>query len=151
MIDTSFYGTVEEADQFFGARLHADVWTNATTELKEKALFGARCLIDDLDFLGQKSAIDQVLEFPRQPDTEVPERVRKAAYLVAAELLDGKIPELELESLAVTSETIASVKTMYDRSLGPIEHLINMIPSPEAWNLLRPLLRGGNRVRLVRA
>ncbi len=151
MIDTSYYGTVDEGDQFFAARLHADVWIDADSGAKAKALFAARCLIDGLDFVGRKTSESQILEFPRGGEAEVPEQVRKAAYLIAAELLDGKIPELELESLAISSETTATIKTMYDRSCGPIEHVINMIPSPEAWALLRPLLRGGNKVRLVRS
>jgi len=93
---------------------------------------------------------EQVNEFPRGADTEVPEDIRIAQYELAHSLLDNKDPELELETLAVTSSTYGGVKTMYNREQLPIEHLINMIPNAVAWRLLRPYLRDSDAIKISR-
>ena len=93
---------------------------------------------------------EQPLEFPRGPDTEVPEAVRRACYEIAYSLLDGKDPEMELENLQVTSHGYGEVRAHYERNQVPIQHLINMVPNPIAWNLLRPFLRDADALRLSR-
>jgi hypothetical protein len=143
---------------------------------RTKALIAARRLIDGLNFKGYKHTVylvreswadgvevteemladvraaeaAQANEFPRGADTTVPEDIRIAQYELAHSLLDNKDPELELETLAVQSQTYGSAKTVYQREQVPIEHLINMIPNAVAWRLLRPYLRDGDAVRLSR-
>jgi hypothetical protein len=92
----------------------------------------------------------QALEFPRGADTVVPEAIRIAAYEIAYALLDGKDPELELENLAVSAMGYGAVKTSYERSQLPIEHIINLCPSSSAWRLLRPFLRDSDALKLSR-
>jgi len=92
----------------------------------------------------------QPLEFPRGSDTVVPETIRRACYEIAYSLMDGKDPEMELENLQVTAHGYGEVRTHYERGQVPIEHLINMVPNPIAWNLLRPFLRDGDAVKLSR-
>jgi hypothetical protein len=92
----------------------------------------------------------QELEFPRGTDTDVPEAIRRACYEIAFSLLDGKDPELELENLSVSSQGFSSVRTTYNRNQAPLEHIINGVPSAEAWRLLRPFLRDGNHIKLAR-
>ena len=55
-----------------------------------------------------------------------------------------------LESLAVTGNTYGAVKTTYERSQLPIEHLINLVPSSVAWRLLKPFLRDSDAIKLSR-
>ncbi len=92
----------------------------------------------------------QELEFPRGSDTVVPENIRIAEYELAFSLLDGIDPQMELENLAVTAQGYAEVRTHFERNMVPIEHLINLVPNPLAWSLLKPFLRDEQAVRLSR-
>jgi hypothetical protein len=92
----------------------------------------------------------QELEFPRGADTAVPEAIRRAEYELAYSLLDGVDPQMELENLSVTAQGYAEVRTHYERNMVPIEHLINLVPNPLAWSLLKPFLRDDQAVRLSR-
>lgn len=169
-INNTFYGTVEEAAEYFSMRLHEFAWTEASTADRQKALVAARRLIDQLNFKGyrhtvytllqsnseatvaeiQAAEVEQDNEFPRGADTEVPEDIRRAAYEIAHSLLDNKDPELELETLAVTSMGYSGVRTSFERSQVPIEHLVNMIPNALAWRLLKPFLRDDDAIKLSR-
>jgi hypothetical protein len=169
-INTTFYGTLDEANEYFLSRLHEHAWTAASTANREKALIAARRLIDQLNFKGYRHAVytlvqsnpsatvaemqaaeaQQQNEFPRGADTDVPEDIRRASYEIAHSLLDNKDPELELETLAVTSMGYGGVRTSYERSQMPIEHLINLIPNALAWRLLKPFLRDDDAMKLSR-
>ena len=92
----------------------------------------------------------QPLEFPRGADTVVPDAIRQAEYELAYSLLDGIDPQMELENLSVTAQGYAEVRTHYERNMVPIEHLINLVPNPLAWSLLKPFLRDDQAVRLSR-
>lgn len=175
-INDTYYGTMEEAAEYFGSRLHEWAWSAASDVDKEKSLILARRLIDGLAYKGAKHAVylvmetydegviltddqkeavraaeaSQVNEFPRGADTEVPEDIRVAQYELSHSILDNKDPEMELEILAVVSSTYGGVKTVYERSQLPLEHLINLIPNAVAWRLIRPYLRDGDAIRLSR-
>lgn len=94
--------------------------------------------------------VAQELEFPRGADTEVPEAIRRSCYEIALSLLDGKDPEVELETLGIVSQGYGSVRTTYNRAQVPIEHLINGVPAAKAWRWLRPFLRDDDAIKLSR-
>jgi hypothetical protein len=163
---------VAEASEYFANRLHETAWTDASDAVREKALIAARGIIDALNFKGIKHSVytlcgssdtsglaqediraaeaSQPLEFPRGDDTEVPEAIRIAEYEIAYAVLDGKDPELELENLAISAMGYGAMKTSYERSQLPIEHIINMVPSSVAWRLLKPFLRDSDALKLSR-
>lgn len=166
-ITNEYYGTVLEATEYFALRLHERAWTEASVANRPKALWSASVIIDSLNFKGVKNSVylldddatdeeirvaeaSQALEFPRGADTEVPEVIRWANYEIAHALLDGKDPELELENLGIVSQGYASVRTSYNRSQVPIDHIINGIPSPQAWRWLMPFLRDDDQIVLSR-
>lgn len=169
-IPSSYYGTLQEAIDYFDGRLHETAWSSSTASDRPKALRAATRIIDTLNFKGYKHTVyelleddpdateeeireqeaAQELEFPRGADTEVPEAIRVACYEIAYSLLDGKDPELELENLGITSQGISSVRTSYARNNAPIEHIINGIPNATAWRLLRPFLRDDEAIKLSR-
>ena len=185
-IDTSIYGSLDEADEYFESRLHSEPWEDANAREQFKALLAARRLIDNLNFKGDKHAVwvfhqdvpppwrdpaddacsrraweqyrqqernaeaSQPLEFPRGADTVVPEAIRRAQYELALSLLDDVDPQMELENLSVTAQGHAEVRTHYERNMVPIEHLVNLVPNPLAWSLLKPFLRDEQTVRLSR-
>jgi hypothetical protein len=157
----SYYGTVDGGDAYFAARLFSWDWSQATGTDKAKALQHAADLIDQFDYIGQKYAVailgedadeatiddanlSQPNEFPRGIIFEVPWEVEQAAYLIAQKLLSGRDPDLDLEGLAVKAERYGSVSSSYDREGNTQEHLAHLIPSPQAFNLLRPFFRQRN-------
>jgi hypothetical protein len=170
----TYYGTLLEANDYFDARLHEDIWTDTSDTDREKALQAATRIIDNLNFKGEKAAVysvmydsggneltytdadlrtadlSQPLEFPRTTDTDVPDQIKMACWEIAYALLDEIDPDLELENLAVTSQSIASIRTSYDRVNSQIEHVVNGIPSATAWRYLRPFLRDSEAIILSR-
>lgn len=169
-ITTDHYGTVAEANSYFGARLHEHAWTGASPINRPRALRAATVIIDTLNFKGCKHSVhtllsdpsratreevrqaeaSQALEFPRGDDVEVPEAIRLATYEIGHSLLDGKDPEVELENLGIVSQGYASVRTTYSRTHVPIEHIVNGVPNALAWRYLRPFLRDDDAIRLSR-
>ncbi len=161
-----YYGTIHEAETYFAKRLHEQTWSKSKAVDHEKALWAATLIIDALNFKGDKHSVyevlqansetirvaedSQVLEFPRDADMEVPEEIRVATYEIAHSLLDGKDPDLELEALGIISHSIQDTTTSYNREQVPIEHIINGIPSTQAWRLLRPYLREDDAIILSR-
>ena len=99
----------------------------------------------------RRRALLEQLGIPLRVDPpHLDEAVRLAEYEIAHALLDGKDPELELENLAVSAMGYGAVKTSYERSQLPIEHIINLVPSSVAWRLLKPFLRDSDAIKLSR-
>lgn len=169
-ITSAYYGNLLEAEEYFALRLRERAWSSADPANRPKALWAASVIIDALNYKGYKSTVytlleespnasdeeireaeaTQDLEFPRGADSVVPEAVRRATYEIAHELLDGKDPEIELETLGIISQSYAAVRTSYSRNQVPIEHIINGIPSSQAWRWLRPFLREDDAMVLAR-
>lgn len=169
----SMYGTVVDGDVYFATRLHSEAWDLASALDKTKALYTATRSIDRLNFKGNKTAVynlyigvtdpdditdaqiraaslTQELEFPRDGDTTVPKEVEEACYEIAYSLLDGVDPEMEIENIGLSGTSFAGVKTNYDRTNQPVEHLSNGIASSMAWRLLKPYLRFSRAVKIFR-
>lgn len=169
-ITTSYYGNLVEAGEYFDIRFRERAWSNADPVDRPKALWAASVILDALNYKGYKSTVytlleadanatneeirtaeaAQDLEFPRGADTIVPEAIRRATYEIAHELLDGKDPELELETLGIISQSYAAVRTSYSRNQVPIEHIINGIPSSQVWRWIKPFLREDDAITLAR-
>ena len=47
---------------------------------------------------------------------------------------------MDFESQNVKVETFGPVRTEFATNVGPQQHIANMIPSAEAWALIRPFL-----------
>jgi hypothetical protein len=193
-IVSDFYGTLQEAQDYFDNRFHEKAWSKAKPLDRPKALRAATIIIDTLAYKGVKAAVatymnsipqsqwtdvalraadaSQSLEFPRgnppngsrtleigvvnsvvtpdPPDTAVPEAIRIACYEIAHSLLDGKDPERELENLGISSHGFEGVRTAYDRSMIPVDHIVNGVPNALAWRLIQPFLRDDNAIHLSR-
>lgn len=154
----AYYGTIAAGDVYFAARLFSWDWSQATADDKAKALQHAADLIDQFDYIGDKYAIaalgddpdedavkaanlTQPNEFPRGDTNTVPVEIEQAAYLIAQKLLSGRDPDMDLEGLSVKSERYGSVSSSYDREGNTQEHMAHLIPSPQAFNLLKPFFR----------
>jgi hypothetical protein len=163
----AFYGTVNEANAFFDARLWTYDWDNASVADRSKALQHATDLIDQFDYVDQKYAVavlygtesspltptdaeiraaelSQPLQFPRGDSADssstIPTEIEHACYLIAKALMT-RDPEADLEALATKKTQYGEVRTEYNRDGNHLDHVQHMIPSAQAWNLLRPFLR----------
>lgn len=165
-----YYGTLQEANEYFDNRLHESAWYGARPADRPKALIAATKILDTLSYKGNKHTVQELLdanpnatsdeireqeaaqplEFPRGSDTEVPDAIRLACYEIAHSLLDGKDPEIELENLGIVSQGYESVRTTFSRNQVPIEHIINGVPNALAWRLVRPFLRDDDAIKLAR-
>jgi hypothetical protein len=167
------YGSVAEGDIFFASRLHRWDWENSSPSDKAAALTQAAELIDQFDYLGQKYTV-QVLcdsypegenptldeiqaanaaqphEFPRGTTNTVPVEIEKAAYLISQALLSGRDPEMDLENRTMKSSRLGQLATQFDTEGNTQEHIAHLIPSPQAFNLIRPFFRERNRFTLNR-
>lgn len=145
------YSDVPTAQIYLASRLSSFTmpWDVSTDTDRLAALCTATEMIDRLNFLGCKTVEAQVLQFPRDADTLVPEEIVRATILCAVLLLDGFDIEIELENINMVSQGYANVRSTFDRSVKPA-HIINGIPSSEAWRYLTPFLRNANEIEINR-
>jgi hypothetical protein len=131
------YCTIEGADEYFTGRLHAESWSGADSETKEKALRQATKEIDRQLLKGRKATDTQELAFPRYPDTEVPEAVKEACCEIALALLErGNSQRRKLQQEGVQSFSLGNMSETYAAGAG------KGLLSQEAKELLRPWLIG---------
>ncbi len=145
-IEARSYNTIEEANAYFIARLHSELWIQATDEIKQAALNSAARIIDKFGYIGRKLVATQEHEFPRSgiyldcvAITTVPNEIKIAECDIAYALLSGIDPEKEMRSMTVTSRGYSSVRITYDPKLIQ-EWLVYGVPSQSAWAYLVPYL-----------
>lgn len=135
-----FYGTVEKADNYFSMMLEGQQWCCTDRTRKIQALVSSTKRIDRLNFVGVMHDPSQPLQFPRGTDTLVPVDVEEACYQLALALLSGVDPDTEADNINVTLQAYGlGLRSEYDRTTVP-PHTVAGIPSPTAWNLLKPYL-----------
>lgn len=152
-----YYGTLEDADRFYGFRIPRKSWERASSDYKIRALRMASRAIDRLNFSGDMVDARQSLQFPRSntfddvvtSDSAVPQAVIEAVYLCAPYFLEGWSVDMEINNLAAISNRVGPAGTQYDRSFV-LPHLRAGIPSGEAWELLVGFLRDPHQVTLFR-
>jgi len=129
------YCTIEYANEYFAGRLHAESWSGADSETKEKALRQATRSIDRMPLRGRKTDLHQPLAFPRYPDTEIPEAVKEACCEEALAILEsGNSQRRKLQREGVQSFTLGNMSETYIAGAG------KGLLSQEAKELLRPWL-----------
>jgi hypothetical protein len=143
------YGTIEGADRYFSEQLYGEFWETQTAEKKQKALITATRAIDLLNFAGSKTDDSQVLEFPRNGDTEVAEAIQRASYEEALARLRGIDPVTEAGNLHVSARVFGKLRTDYDNRSAP-QHITHGIASYAAWKLVLPYLAQARGVKLRR-
>jgi len=131
------YIDIDGANEYFENRLHAERWSGADSETKEKALKQATKAIDRMPIRGRKTDISQSLAFPRYPDTEAPEVVKEACCEEALALLErGNSQRRKLQQEGVQSFSLGNMSETYITGAG------KGLLSQEAKELLRPWLIG---------
>ena len=146
VIDDS-YCTTAYAQSYFNSRLGTSAWDDASENDKTVSLIMSTRLIERLNYIGEKAEDNQDMQFPRGDDTIVPVDIKFACCEIALRLLDGVDPELEYESLRMTSQKYSEVGISYDKS-NIQDHILAGIPSIEAWRHLLPYIRDSRTIRL---
>ena len=156
------YGSVVDGDNYFAARLHNYDWISASGTDRLAALVQATELINQFDYIEQKYAIvalgtkpteaevrtaniSQPDEFPRGDSATIPTEIIEAAFLIAQALLSGRDPELDLENQTLKTVRFGQLSSARDVEGNTNEHIAHLIPSPLAWNKIRPFLRERNK------
>ncbi len=144
------YVTVNEADTFLSTELWAEAWLTATPENKTKALTKATASIDAIQYKGEKDDEDQVNEFPRSGQEEVPQDVKDACCHIALKFIEGRIPNIDIENARIKSDNFASGKVTYETN-NMQSYILYGIPSYDAWVLLVKYIDRKGVVNLIRA
>lgn len=143
------YITISDASIYFSERLHTEVWDEASDTDRLKALIMATRAIDKLNFIGEQTEVDQELQFPRGGDSAIPAAIQEATCELALRLLDGIDADMEIENVRTNSSGISSVNNTYDARVVP-EYVLAGIPSPTAWQMLKPYLRDARELSVTR-
>lgn len=174
----AYYGTLNEANEYFASRLYTDAWDAATDSNRIKALAQATRIIDNLNFKGVKSAVydimydsdgvrytgdnfptedaiitadrTQELEFPRGKDSDVPSNIEYACYEIAYALLEGFDPDVAAEEARVTKRHYSAVGTTYADGDLSSEYLLYGIPNGTVWRWLVPYLVDARSIKMRR-
>lgn len=141
--------TIEYAEEYFGGKVFAEEWDNATAETKERALKEATRRINRLKFKGLKADSGQVLEFPRQfpqvssytfgyvEQSDIPDEVKAATCEEALAILKyGNSARTKAQEQNVVSVSFGDASETYAKgSFGKMH-------SKEAYELLKPYVVG---------
>lgn len=154
------YGSLVECSNFFEQRLHTFHYDNASATDRIKANNQAWYGINQFNYIGEKRPVHLLLEanpdateeeiqtawlsqdgeFPRGASDIVPNEIIWAQFLWAYALLEGRVPDEDLEQLAVTSQAYGGVRQAYDRKIK-MDHIALLIPSPTAYRYLFPFFK----------
>jgi hypothetical protein len=148
------YADQTYANAYFADRIGTSAWDGAVSLDQVKALRQSTRAIDRLNFAGQKhddtatgDVPNQLRQFPRGDDVDVPDDVMQACCELALALLDGVDPNMEIENLNNAQQGISTAKVVRDTSYVQ-EHVRAGIPSIQAWTLLTPYLRDVQHPRI---
>jgi hypothetical protein len=135
------YANIEFANDYFAEVVDKDAWLEADQAKRDAALAQATRTINTLNFIGRKTDPEQVNEFPRNDDDEVPQEVSIACCEVALAILRG----LDLEAIhgnaGKSSEKVGDASVSYsgDGALKLLSENSNL-PSTTAMRLLNEWL-----------
>lgn len=143
------YADLDWANGYMSDRLETDTWDEADNDTRNKALRMATRYIDTLPFVGSKTDPDQVREFPREDEDEIPDEVKNACAEAALALLEGKTLDAMIEQATASSESTgdASVSRRNGGTLGMNDGVI----SPMVLRLLAPWLENPDFFKFERA
>lgn len=155
----AFQATVPYANEGFADLYFAEqvgpgttAWNlTANATKKTPALKMATNLIDTLHFIRRKAEAEQIREFPRSNDTDIPVEVAQACCEVAGALLRGKTLDAIAESDGVAAESVGDASVSFsDDGARELLNKSGQLPSPQAYRLLRPWLVKPERINLER-
>lgn len=153
--DYTTYATIEEADLYAAAAIHASGWRAADDTTKAMALVTATRLLDRQQWVGEKEDADQELAWPRVntevdgiEDDVIPTQVINASIEMAIALVDGAtFQNDQTTAQAIQSLRAGSVSITYFRGAEGSPLRFPLIID----ELLRGLLQGSGSSRISSA
>jgi hypothetical protein len=139
---TDAYGSVVDASAYLVEyKLDYQAVWNATSLVQQTVAYNqAVRLVESLIFAGEKTDPVQLLDFPRDGLTDVPENIVRAVYEIAFALIAGKDTQLEADTRSVVqTRGPLGNQTINPRYLTDARR--HNIPSEVAWQYLCPFLR----------
>lgn len=130
-----YYVTLDYFEDYIKGCVNSEFCQDIESSKKIQAASAATRIIDRLNYIGEKVSADQIHEFPRLDQTEVPQTVKAACCEIMLSLLDGIDIDYEFEKLGTTSQKYANIKTTY-KDTRYSAHIMAGVPSILAWKLL---------------
>ena len=102
------YLSLEDADKIISKQTNSDNWNDADDEVKKMLLMQSSYAVDGaVKYKGTKTSSTQLLEFPRNGETTIPNNIKFAVALTAMKISNDDIFK------NIKSETIAKHTTEY--------------------------------------
>lgn len=152
---------VQSATDYFGGKLDADAWTNATTANKQKALISAARYMDrHVLWAGTKTVSSQALEFPRNGLTDadgnalanntIPDDIVEGEFeLAIAMLQDSALQSAQSSGSNLRKVQAGSASVEYFR---PTAGTAYDAPFPViVWDLVKPYAAGATALASLSA
>lgn len=140
------YVTLELANTYFSMRIGSEPWDDSTDIAKEKALNHAERVLERISYKGLQVTAGNA--FPRDDQTEVPERFLEAIYEEALSLLNCNSNATDLADLHVTSSSVAGFQTSVNEKTNRPWVLCGLT-SPIAWQLIAPYMLDTRSFRIA--
>lgn len=142
-VGVNSYITLGEAENILqGDRLY-DAYSALTQEQKEKLITDAAMRIEALPLSGRKKALNQIMEFPRTDQEEVPYQVKYAQAAEAVCVLDTESESrISFQEQGIASVTIGKVSESYSGSSVSGIRRYKGLHSPMAYDLLKRYIAG---------
>ena len=138
------YLSLDEANDIIKDIDTSGLWQSLSIDEQEQRLIFAALHIDSLMLSSRKHSSEQVLQFPRGRNTEVPRAVLLAQALEALTLSDKQASQrTELQKQGVTSIKLGNTSESYsDSAVSKVQSSSQTLTSTIALNLMRPYLLG---------
>ena len=137
-VNSNSYVTLEEANEIIEGVYDNKEWQNLTNEQKTVALINAAKKIDNMYFKGKKLSDNQEMQFPRDWETDVSEKVKMAQCYEALEICRYNYSRAKEQSAGVVSRSMESVSVTYSGK-EPKKYGGKLL-SEDAFNFLRSYL-----------
>ena len=112
-VNSNSYVTFEEANNILELVFDSAEWATLTDEQKTVALINAATKIDNMYLKGTKLSDSQEMQFPRDWETAVSEKVKMAQCYEALEICRYNYSRAKEQSAGVISRSMESVSVTY--------------------------------------
>ena len=112
-VNTNSYVSIIEADLIIEGIFDNKEWESLSNEQKTVALINAATKIDNMYLKGSKLTENQEMQFPRDWETDVSEKVKMAQCYEALEICRYNYSRAREQSAGVVSRSMESVSVTY--------------------------------------
>ena len=137
-VNINSYVSIIEADLIIEGIFDNKEWESLTNEQKTVALINAATKIDNMYLKGKKLSDNQEMQFPRDWETDVSEKIKMAQCYEALEICRYNYSRYREQSAGVVSRSMESVSVTYNGK-EPKKYGGKLL-SEDAFNFIRSYL-----------